>query len=50
MSSETPATGSVEHVSDTSPADTASPLSERDLAIVEFEASWFTLEIGRAHV
>ena len=47
MSSETPATGSVEHVSDTSPADTTSPLSERDLAIVEFEASWFTLDEDR---
>ena len=47
MSSETPATDPVEHVSDASPVDTTSPLSERDLAIVEFEASWFTLDEDR---
>ena len=33
--------------SSASPVDTTSPLSERDLAIVEFEASWFTLDEDR---
>ncbi|MFZ9629652.1 MAG: DUF3263 domain-containing protein [Ilumatobacteraceae bacterium] len=47
MSSETPAPTSTEHVGASSPTEATSPLSERDLAIVEFEASWFTLDEDR---
>lgn len=47
MSSETPATTSVETTSAAAPTDATTSLSERDLAIVEFEASWFTLDEDR---